>query len=466
MSMFCLEVEFLLGRYAASDYRDRERAEWPPHPSRLFSALVAASYEAGLGESARAALLWLEEQPPPQICAGDATEQSRVTAFVPVNDPRHDYSPARVERQPRNFPSVVPGRQAVWFIWPESEPDDTLSDLLSRVAENVSYLGSSHSPVRVRVCAEPPGPTWVPDEAGPEVLRVPGPGRLERLDWSHRNGLRPPAGVFQTYRRVDAEPAATPPGQSHFGEMIVFRLGRPPRMEIETALKLTDAMRAAVLSLAGAGGAAVPDLLSGHGAHPHMVYAALPFVSEEERHADGHVLGTAAVLPRRADPEARRLSLQALARLDHLDVPGVGRLSLERLPASSPEPPAALRQATWVGPSVTWTSATPVLLERFPKKGSPAADIVALGCRYVGLPDPTDVQVSRFSPLYGAGPSGGFLKVRRASNLPRLSTHVTLTFGRPVGGPILLGAGRYFGLGLLRPLRGRVPRQEGRHDPR
>jgi CRISPR-associated protein Csb2 len=32
-------------------------------------------------------------------------------------------------------------------------------------------------------------------------------------------------------------------------------------------------------------------------------------------------------------------------------------------------------------------------------------------------------------------------------------THVRLTFAEPVGGPVLLGAGRYVGLGLLRPER-------------
>ena len=45
--MLTLEVEFLLGRYAAADFRDREQPEWPPHPARLFSALVAAAYESG-----------------------------------------------------------------------------------------------------------------------------------------------------------------------------------------------------------------------------------------------------------------------------------------------------------------------------------------------------------------------------------------------------------------------------------
>src|SRR5438270_11120655 len=106
--MLTLEVELLLGRYAATDFRDREKPEWPPHPARFFSALVAAAHESGLGESARAALLWLESLPPPHLCA-EATpgEQAPVTVYVPVNDPEKDFLPQRAERQPRAFPSAV-----------------------------------------------------------------------------------------------------------------------------------------------------------------------------------------------------------------------------------------------------------------------------------------------------------------------------------------------------------------------
>src|SRR4051794_21899055 len=95
-TMLALEVELLLGRYVATDFRDRDRAEWPPHPARLFSALVAAAYESGLGESARAALLWLESQPPPCIAADEAASpQTPVTVYVPVNDPDEDLLPQR-----------------------------------------------------------------------------------------------------------------------------------------------------------------------------------------------------------------------------------------------------------------------------------------------------------------------------------------------------------------------------------
>ena len=43
--MLSIEVELLGKRYAATAHNDRGRAEWPPHPARFFSALVAALHE-------------------------------------------------------------------------------------------------------------------------------------------------------------------------------------------------------------------------------------------------------------------------------------------------------------------------------------------------------------------------------------------------------------------------------------
>ena len=71
--MLALEVEYLLGRALAMAHNDRTGAEWPPHPARLFSALVAALHEADLSEAeriaGRAALAWLEQLPPPALYA-------------------------------------------------------------------------------------------------------------------------------------------------------------------------------------------------------------------------------------------------------------------------------------------------------------------------------------------------------------------------------------------------------------
>jgi CRISPR-associated protein Csb2 len=94
-------------------------------------------------------------------------------------------------------------------------------------------------------------------------------------------------------------------------------------------------------------------------------------------------------------------------------------------------------------------SATPVVLDRYPKDGDIVAE-VRRACRTVGLPDPAEVRVGREPLLAGA--------VRmRTNDLPeklrgRLFRHVALTFERTVAGPVLLGAGRYLGVGLLAPV--------------
>ena len=88
--MFALAVELLTGRYTATTFNNRDMAEWPPHPARLFSALVAAWADADEpSTSEREALLWLENQPPPELVCdpvGAVAHRALVTHYVPVND--------------------------------------------------------------------------------------------------------------------------------------------------------------------------------------------------------------------------------------------------------------------------------------------------------------------------------------------------------------------------------------------
>ena len=94
--MLALEVEYLTGRSVASMPNDRDQAEWPPHPGRLFMALVAAHMERDPGDSAeRAALLWLEGLSPPEISAADADPRDVLEVFVPVND---NFGPDKVPK--------------------------------------------------------------------------------------------------------------------------------------------------------------------------------------------------------------------------------------------------------------------------------------------------------------------------------------------------------------------------------
>ena len=84
---FGIEVNFLTGRFVATCHNDRQQPEWPPHPARLFSALVAAWADADEPDrSERTALEWLESQGPPGIAASEAEPRKVVSHFVPVND--------------------------------------------------------------------------------------------------------------------------------------------------------------------------------------------------------------------------------------------------------------------------------------------------------------------------------------------------------------------------------------------
>jgi len=85
--MLVVQVELLTGRYVASAYNDRLRAEWPPHPARLYSALVATWAETGAPGDEAAALDALAILPPPEIQAPEVQrERDASTFYVPVND--------------------------------------------------------------------------------------------------------------------------------------------------------------------------------------------------------------------------------------------------------------------------------------------------------------------------------------------------------------------------------------------
>jgi CRISPR-associated protein Csb2 len=60
------------------------------------------------------------------------------------------------------------------------------------------------------------------------------------------------------------------------------------------------------------------------------------------------------------------------------------------------------------------------------------------------------------APLAGAEKARAFPPFATGKPpIQRVLVHALLTFDSPVRGPILLGAGRYVGLGLFRPLEDR-----------
>src|SRR5579872_4971893 len=274
--MLAFEVEYLLGRVFAGSFQDRSEPEWPPDPSRLYSALAAACYEAGGDKLDREALEWLERQGPPQIRAGRRGEPAPTMAYVPTNYPG-DGPPAVRGKQPRVFAAQGPSEATVHFVWASAEPEPEVRAALDAMAGRTGYLGRAASLIRLCLIPEPPAPNWIPDPSGTTTLRVAGPGRLAELEWLFDANQRPNAGPLHKYRCTDASDARTEPLETEFGEMLIYRRRRGAGLPIEASLTLTDAVRQALMSRSSAGGQ-IPDVISGHGDTPHIAIAALPFV--------------------------------------------------------------------------------------------------------------------------------------------------------------------------------------------
>ena len=199
--MFAFGIHYLNGwSMAAADGSCKQRAEWPPHPDRVFMALAAAWFETGEDPAEGEALCWLETLPPPDIAASDATTRDAVTSYVPVNDAQVGRKipaggsldklktaglallPEYRSRQPRGFPVAIPHDPTVHLIWPAAELGVHRGGLECLVAK-VTHIGHSASFVQMWLEANPPPPAWTPATgATRRRLRIPSHGRLRNLE--------------------------------------------------------------------------------------------------------------------------------------------------------------------------------------------------------------------------------------------------------------------------------------------
>ncbi len=372
-------------------------------------------------------------------------------------------------KQPRVFPSVFAYDSVVHFTWPDAEPGVEVRTALDSLAVRVTRLGHSSSLVRLAWVQQHRIPTWIPDPNGGHTMRWVSEGQMSALEAAYevhrgtRNRVLP--AVPKRYRHVDDDgPSPAPRWSSILGtDWIVFELLGDRRLPIVRAVDVAVALRGAALAHAGA---APPEVLSGHGPgqtpsrRPHVAYIALPFVGFP--YADGSILGVAAVLPRGLASAERGAVLRALGSVERLTVrPGLA-FPVRRVA----EPRAHLRTLDpllWCDESVVWGTVTPVLLDRFPgdlgsrnsevarRAEEEALEAIAGSCERIGLPRPAAVSLS--APCFrGSEEAKRFRRRERRGVPPRVRIHALIDFGQRVRGPVLLGAGRYVGLGLCRPL--------------
>lgn len=549
--MLAIEVELLTGRYAATAHNDRGRAEWPPHPARFFSALVAALHDhEEVDQAERAALLWLEQQSSPSLRADPESRVGRrqvQDVYVPVNDVTlggdaairdaedkvakattpverrsaeaalakvkaeaiaADAKPSdkalamatalmpapfvgyfgkkdngRMKRQQgrtrqvRTLPVVLPETPTFAFLWPSADPSPHRA-ALEQLCSRVTRLGHSSSLVRCSLADLDVAPTLVPSDEGDIVLRVVGPGQLGRLDraFAHHQGVQSrvlPARP-QRYRWESKVAAPCPPAQSVFStDWVLFERVGGSRPVASRATDVARALRGALIELHG--NQDLPATLSGHAEsgpteRSHIAFVPLPFVGNE--HADGALMGCALVLPRELARNDREVLLRLVAKWERERSNQRGNLTL----AGGTLPPfivrrvdisakAALDPARWCRASTRFLTATPIALDKNPgnlrsnqggtarKASLEAQQNISDACLRVVGARPFSVEVSLAPLLPGAQHVRDFLPwPGRPGRTPRVRVHADIRFEEPVRGPLLLGAGRYFGLGLCLPV--------------
>lgn len=566
--------EYLTGRCVATDPASRQRAEWPPHPGRVFMAMAAAWFETGEDEAEGQALRWLETLGDPELvlpCCDRVFSRTVSDCYVPVNDVADPFDqpdkkkPAKIfmplqsvnigrNRQPRTFPSVWVGDSPCYLHWPSAKAKEVERhrSALEQLCGKVTRIGHSSSLVRMwvedEVSSSTTTVTWVPDDGLAEwQARRVSEGTLDLLDrlfnrrdrgqyqrisdritalkaekptgkgskerkaaikaeveqlendlkrFDPRDPIRPKLGLWTGYRRKGAEPPPTVPHSVFDSDLLILTHVDGPRLPLASTLMVTQALRDAILAHLGTN---IPAWVSGltpsgvpaWNGNDRMAIAPLSFVGHE--HADGHLLGVALVFSRGIS-RSERGRVMGPFLLNSNGEPRDIELTLGRLGVWTIrkrdwlEHRQALKPETWTAHPrgvTTWATVTPVVLDRFPKCDpfkerqqweDEVAGMIATACERLGLAAPVEIAVGTTSwhrgsprstvkrrPLRGhpeistreAALGDGFPSYpAKGGNGSRPQFHVYLRFTEPVVGPILLGAGRFLGYGICKPLWG------------
>jgi len=354
-------------------------------------------------------------------------------------------------------------------------------------------------------------PNWLPDEERATVrLRLPTEGTLLELERRHaterreRYGqlrcalayastakekrsakkcmeeefsdgepllLRPFLAMDCGYARAETAAAISVRGTVFSPHLLTYTLEASQNpsgykyLDLPCAPQVIQRWREALCAASNDLGAEVRLILSGHALdgkpldRPHLAFLPLAFVGHE--HADGRLVGMGLVLPVGLPRDVRRGVLVAVGRVRELRL---GRLGVWQVgPVLEDRQLLNLQTDVWTGDAAgarRWASVTPVAFDRHPKSRdrsirlTEAEAMLREASKRIGLPVPLEVIVTLVSAHPGSPLSCDFPPLTRKDGGQRQHAHAILVFNEPVRGPVLLGAGRYKGYGVFRPLEG------------
>ena len=463
--MLTISVELLQGTFRADPDGTANtgvltRGEWPPAPSRLLAALVAAD---GTRDRCRVTdgseLEWFEQLPAPEI---HAHAQPWPQTLRPRYVVEHKGSPEKSTHQEylgrkgtpvRPGVRVTPRYPEVAYSWDTDAPSD-LIEALRRRAARVGYLGTADSPVRMRVATSMPalsvGEVFVPDADGDVEISVPEAGDIRILDAMYDQWVERGAGVaraqFPALRHQVRyrSPLAMVPEDN--GSVVAWLLlGKA--ISGRRLTPLTALLKEAILSRHQLMHGEPPAVLHGHGINDNGYdlarFLALPDVGYPR--SRGRIHGMALWLPPGCDAVVRQRARDAAFTVRSLTGRG---LDVSVIPRDNEPRPHAANPARWTRSARCWVTAFPALHER---RGRLDLAQVSRWCAHAGLPAPARFRSAR-SPLVRGAVDLAPVEVNRPGRPGLPYSHVKLWFEEPVAGPVVIGAGRQRGLGLCVPV--------------
>lgn len=479
-------------------------SEWPPAPGRLYQALVAGAARGHcMPEEKRAALEWLETLPPPVIGAPHARLGARVVLFVPNNDADSLVDPTDVGaiRTKKVVQPRIPDEGPLVYAWPvEADPHGHASRI-AEAADDIYQLGrgvdmawASGEVLSDQVLAERlarfQGDLHTPEPGDKGALACPAPGTLKSLVARHaapRLTVEGTGKKAKTYFTNAPKPFFIGVAYQPQPQRLLFDLRRPDAREraapgrISEVVDLIERIRdGTVARLKGAmpnEGAAIDRCLLGK--NPDGTWTAptrqrvriVPVPSIGFEHADRRVRRLLIEVPASAPLSAADLTW-AFTGLDVID-PVTGEIRMVLTPSEDWD----MLRRHYLPRAARWRSVTPLSLSepasrrriepsrrREEAKGgaerateeAAAVRAIAAALRQGGAQArAVSIRVQR-EPFEAKGQRAEAFERKPRFPKERL-WHVELQLDRSVSGPLVLGDGRYLGLGLMAPAKDFVP---------
>lgn len=494
-----IAVRFHDGRYHGA-------GDWPPSPARLFQALVAAAALPGLDIDKRNALKWLEEQSAPIIAAPAVRCGQTVNLFVPNNDldakggdihRMAEIRSATKRIRPRLFDAGLP----LLYIW-RLDSDEIRAKRICDIAGNLYQLGRGvdmawaigevlDEAKTEEQLSNYPGPIYRPAQGGNGLaLHCPDDGSLASLETRYKANAH-------RFTRVNGKTRFANAPRPHFRTVsynspatcLLFELRRTTAPSVPFAIWPLERAAALVRILRDGAYAKL---------EPHSVSGVVEkvLIGREATEADKalrvRIIPMPSIGHTHADRGIRRVLVEVPPDCPvHVDDVAWGFSGLEVIAPVLDEETGEIRTSplelvradnnsmlanygvTEERAARLWRSVTPLVLpedarrrridpanRREEAKGGKerveeqqrACHAVMQALRHAGLREKVVVMRMQREPFEAKGERAETFATDTRFSKHQL-WHIELQFAGAVSGPLVLGNGRYCGLGLMAPVQ-------------